>query len=414
MVAKVSYLDSYSNRMKKQIGKMPSMSGASLGVQNSKAGITPLSVTNNSPVPPSLIPNSGYKPLLQQAETFNVDPVPVGDKSLYRGQYNVLSAVDGMGESALNKSNAELQAENARRARDNSLLSSQPSFGAEGGDFSFDGLDAEQSKYANEIMRIGKSRGLNDDDITIAIMTALAESGLRNLNYGDRDSVGLFQQRTSQGWGTIQQIMDHNYSINKFYDAYMPARGGHANPWQVAQNVQRSAFADGSNYRAQYAKAQAIVRAAANGGAQSAGGIQNVNAASSFIKQYNGKYIDFDGAYGNQCVDLFNYYNQAFGTGNFIGGIVGAKDIWNSRQMDSAYRRLSATARPNMGDVVVYGASQGGGYGHVAVVVGVNANGTLRLLHSNAGPQGSRGATAISDLSRAGVLGYFRPNRLVK
>ena len=49
--------------------------------------------------------------------------------------------------------------------------------------------------------------------------TAYQETGIRNLDYGDRDSVGLFQQRPSQGWGTAEQLMDPHYATGRFYDA---------------------------------------------------------------------------------------------------------------------------------------------------------------------------------------------------
>ncbi len=54
--------------------------------------------------------------------------------------------------------------------------------------------------------------------MTIALATAMQESQLRNIGHGDRDSVGLFQQRPSQGWGTFEQIQDPVYSAGRFYD----------------------------------------------------------------------------------------------------------------------------------------------------------------------------------------------------
>src|SRR5699024_6562435 len=80
---------------------------------------------------------------------------------------------------------------------------------------------------------------------TIAVATAIQESKLRNISYGDRDSLGLFQQRPSQGWGTEEEILNPFYSTNRFYDALVQVRG-----WEdgvvteVAQEVQRSAFPD--------------------------------------------------------------------------------------------------------------------------------------------------------------------------
>jgi hypothetical protein len=75
----------------------------------------------------------------------------------------------------------------------------------------------------------------------VALATALQESKLRNLPFGDRDSVGLFQQRPSQGWGTVSQISDPRYAAGKFYSALLRIHG-----WQTmkvtdaAQAVQKS------------------------------------------------------------------------------------------------------------------------------------------------------------------------------
>jgi hypothetical protein len=88
-------------------------------------------------------------------------------------------------------------------------------------------------------------RGLPARAGTIAIATAIQESKLRNINYGDRDSLGLFQQRPSQGWGTEEEILNPEYSTNTFYDALVKVPD-----WEngviteVAQKVQRSAFPD--------------------------------------------------------------------------------------------------------------------------------------------------------------------------
>ncbi|GGL49909.1 C40 family peptidase [Planomonospora parontospora] len=95
----------------------------------------------------------------------------------------------------------------------------------------------------------------------IALMTALAESSLRNLSHGDRDSLGLFQQRA--GWGSAAQRRDVRYATLAFLGGPAPpANPGlldipgwqHLPPWSAAQAVQRSAFPDGSNYR-RWAKA---------------------------------------------------------------------------------------------------------------------------------------------------------------
>lgn len=84
--------------------------------------------------------------------------------------------------------------------------------------------------------------GASDRDVQIALMTALQESGLRNINYGDRDSLGLFQQRPSQGWGTKAQVTDPAYASRKFFTGLLGLKGRDSMPeWQAAARVQRPA-----------------------------------------------------------------------------------------------------------------------------------------------------------------------------
>ena len=101
----------------------------------------------------------------------------------------------------------------------------------------------DQMHHASTIVALGVRRGLPARAGTIAVATAIQESKLRNLSYGDRDSVGLFQQRPSQGWGTVDQLQDPVYATNAFYDALVKVDG-----WatmritEIAQEVQRSGF----------------------------------------------------------------------------------------------------------------------------------------------------------------------------
>ena len=80
-------------------------------------------------------------------------------------------------------------------------------------------VDLDQAHFASIIAGVSVRRGLPPRAASIAIATAYQETGIRNLDYGDRDSVGLFQQRPSQGWGTKRQLMDPDYATGKFYDA---------------------------------------------------------------------------------------------------------------------------------------------------------------------------------------------------
>ena len=106
-------------------------------------------------------------------------------------------------------------------------------------------LTVAQLQHASTINAVGLSRGISEQGRIIAVATAYQESSLRNRPDGDRDSVGLFQQRPSQGWGTAEQIIDPVYSSGKFYDALLDVQG-----WQdmslteAAQAVQYSGFPD--------------------------------------------------------------------------------------------------------------------------------------------------------------------------
>lgn len=104
-------------------------------------------------------------------------------------------------------------------------------------------LSSEQAANAATISAVGTSRGMPERAVTIALATALQESGLRNIEHGDRDSLGLFQQRPSQGWGTEKQILDPVYSAGKFYQHLAEIPGYSRLPLTVAaQRVQRSGF----------------------------------------------------------------------------------------------------------------------------------------------------------------------------
>lgn len=106
-------------------------------------------------------------------------------------------------------------------------------------------LDLEQARNASIIAGVSTQRGLAPRAATIALATAYQESGLRNLTYGDRDSLGLFQQRPSQGWGTQDQVLDPWFASNAFYAALVKVADwetGDVN--DIAQAVQRSGHPD--------------------------------------------------------------------------------------------------------------------------------------------------------------------------
>jgi hypothetical protein len=106
-------------------------------------------------------------------------------------------------------------------------------------------LDPAQAENATTIAAVGKREGLADHAVTVALTAALQESKLRNLPYGDLDSLGLFQQRPSQGWGLPAQVVVPSYAAAAFYRALVKVPGWEVMPvGDAAQAVQRSAAPD--------------------------------------------------------------------------------------------------------------------------------------------------------------------------
>ena len=126
-------------------------------------------------------------------------------------------------------------------------------------------VTAEQAGNAATIADVARGRGLPDRAIVIALATAQQESRLRNLDYGDRDSLGLFQQRPSSGWGSEAEVQDPVYAANKFYDHLVEVPGWDVSRLtDVAQRVQRSAFPEA--YQQWEGMAQELTTALAGGG----------------------------------------------------------------------------------------------------------------------------------------------------
>lgn len=106
-------------------------------------------------------------------------------------------------------------------------------------------LSPAQADNAALIAGIAVSRELPARAVTIALATALQESKLINVEHGDRDSLGLFQQRPSQGWGTAEQVQDPVFATGTFYDHLLKVPGFETMEiTKAAQAVQRSGFPD--------------------------------------------------------------------------------------------------------------------------------------------------------------------------
>lgn len=119
-------------------------------------------------------------------------------------------------------------------------------------------LTTEQAENAAIIAAVGVRRGLPARAVSIALATAYQESKIRNLDHGDRDSLGLFQQRPSMGWGTPEQIQDPYHASNAFYDALEKIEGyREMRITEAAQAVQRSGFPEAYEDHAADARALA-------------------------------------------------------------------------------------------------------------------------------------------------------------
>lgn len=103
-------------------------------------------------------------------------------------------------------------------------------------------LERDQMANAATIAAVGIRRNAPERAIVVALATAYQESGLVNVADGDRDSIGLFQQRPSQGWGTPEDLRDPRYTANRFYAALGKVKGwDRLRVTDAAQAVQRSA-----------------------------------------------------------------------------------------------------------------------------------------------------------------------------
>jgi hypothetical protein len=121
-------------------------------------------------------------------------------------------------------------------------------------------LDADQMANAATVSAIGLSRHVPRHAITVALATVWQESKLRNLRGGDRDSIGLFQQRPSQGWGTPEQISDPRYAARTFYGELLKVNGWESmRVTDAAQAVQRSAHPEA--YEKWADKAESLAKA---------------------------------------------------------------------------------------------------------------------------------------------------------
>jgi peptidoglycan DL-endopeptidase CwlO len=201
----------------------------------------------------------------------------------------------------------------------------------------------------------------------IALATAMQESGLRNLAGGDRDSLGLFQQRPSQGWGTQEQIMNPTYAATKFYERLVQVPSWDRIPLtEAAQAVQRSAFPNA------YAKWEGLANALVGALVRSLPGTgtitnANIRTAVDFARQQLGKPYVW-GATGPNSFDCSGLMLRAWQA-------AGVALPRTSREQYGAGTYLPVNLA-QVGDLIFYAYDTGdpGTIHHVAMYLG---NGTI-------------------------------------
>lgn len=143
-------------------------------------------------------------------------------------------------------------------------------------------LSPEAAGVAKRIIDVGRQRNLPPRAWQIAIQAGNTESSLTDVAHGDRDSLGVFQMRPSQGWGTAAQLLDVNYAANKFYDVLLSTPNWQSmRPGTAAQAVEASGFP--LRYHQGEAMAASLVSTQGQGAAAS--GCQNLPPASELASR---------------------------------------------------------------------------------------------------------------------------------
>ena len=266
-------------------------------------------------------------------------------------------------------------------------------------------LDAEQAANLAVVLGVGDRFGVGRPGEVIAVMTALTESSLRNVDHGDQagpDSRGLFQQRN--GWGPLEVRMDPAGAAGLFYAALVNVPGwASMEPWIAAQTVQHSAFADGENYRKNYEAAISLAGAiptlegCSTWGAMDSDHLPGAEAAVSRALLLVGSH-----GYYQLCARLAaNIWGQA------RAGYYSAAEQW--QQMVSTANAHPDDRRPPVGALLFW--STGGPYGHVAVYVGNN-----RIVSNDIGDRAPGeggvylvGVASIEERWGADYLGWTPP-----
>ncbi|GAA1771934.1 C40 family peptidase [Nonomuraea bangladeshensis] len=249
-------------------------------------------------------------------------------------------------------------------------------------------LDGEQQANAALIVQIAMERGLPARAAVIALATALQESMLRNLRYGHLDSLGLFQQRPSQGWGATEQVLDPRHAIGTFYDRLVTVPRWEQLPLtRAAQAVQRSGVPDA--YAQWELLAQRVVDALAGTCVPLIPGEQ-VAAVIAYAHAQLGKPYLW-GAEGPASFDCSGLTMRAYQAAGISIPRVAA-DQWR-------WGPAIPIGQEQPGDLAFF-RMEGDGPGHVGIVLGGG-----RMIHA----PNQRTVVQIGTYQRGDLIGFTRP-----
>lgn len=257
-------------------------------------------------------------------------------------------------------------------------------------------MTPEQAANAATIAAVGISKGLPDRAVTIALATAMQESALRNLDHGDRDSLGLFQQRPSQGWGTPEQIQDPVYSAAIFYDHLVDVPGYSRLPLTVAaQKVQRSGYPQA--YAKHETDATVLTAAFGEGGVLSCSGPAPLKGDPEKVK------AELVRAFGKEA--LAGGAGAARGAGGSAGGSGGA-EASRTDAGGAAEREISLRLKRDGGPAE---ERRGRAMAHWAVARS-HELGIARVSYRGAGWTGGQARGAWQDKGGSGTSGDGDPH----
>ncbi|MEU6718654.1 C40 family peptidase [Nonomuraea sp. NPDC046802] len=249
-------------------------------------------------------------------------------------------------------------------------------------------LNGEQQAHAALIVQITMERGLPARAAVIATATALQESKLRNLTYGHLDSLGLFQQRPSQGWGTREQILEPRHATGAFYDRLVKVkRWEQLSLTRAAQAVQRSGRPDA--YAQWEPLAQRTVDALAGTCAPLIPGEQ-VAAVLAYAHAQLGKQYVWGGE-GPDAFDCSGLTMRAYQAAGITIPRVAA-DQWR-------HGPPIPNGQEQPGDLVFF-RMESDGPGHVGLVIGGG-----QMIHA----PNRRTVVKIDTYHRTDLIGFTRP-----